>query len=261
MQTLSLRIKHYRKKKGLTQEEVAKALGIRVDNYAKYESGTRSPKNDRLMQIAKIFGVSSFVLRDGVERLFLDLLYHYCVRSVLNDIESFESFMADMEYSDGAYDIVSECFKKGEEIFKKDSTSSYKKHIENPSISSLIELYEIYKNNFEMEYSGENRNKPQEFDPPKLDATTTSKWAFCIATHKYLDKNEADDILKEAAELSCNHVALTFFAVQIFVPYLSFIIDAVEPCYLNTSINDFEISFLYNALSRPDAEEPSSEDE
>ena len=48
MNSISRRIKHYRKKKRMTQAEVAAALGIRTDNYTKYEYGVRIPRDDRL---------------------------------------------------------------------------------------------------------------------------------------------------------------------------------------------------------------------
>ena len=64
------RIKFHREKRGLTQENVAMSLGIKVPNYAKYESGERNPKRDRLEQIANILGTDIFALETGFEKEF-----------------------------------------------------------------------------------------------------------------------------------------------------------------------------------------------
>jgi len=42
--------------------------------------------------------------------------------------------------------------------------------------------------------------------------------------------------------------ALQFFAVKVFVPYLSLVIDAVDLC-INSTIDDFGIAFLFYALN------------
>lgn len=253
MQNISKRIRYYRSKKGFTQEQVASALGIRTDNYAKYESGVRTPKEDRIFELAKIFDVSSFVLRDGVERLFIDLLHHYAVSSVLNDVDGFSCFMWDMENSDGAFDVVLDFYKKGVENFKRYDSVYYHKFIEKPDLASLIALYELYKKQIEESDDSNSigNGDIEQNEMPSLDPSTTTKWAFCIAVHNYLDQNEVEYILDEAQKISGRLDPLPFFALKVFVPYLSFIIDAVEPCYLNTSIADFEISFLFDALTRP----------
>ena len=46
----------YRKAKGLSQHEVADALGVGQTAYANYESGIRKPKPKIAKMIAKIFG-------------------------------------------------------------------------------------------------------------------------------------------------------------------------------------------------------------
>jgi hypothetical protein len=70
-----------------------------------------------------------------------------------------------------------------------------------------------------------------------------------------LERNDAIVITEEVEKLAGNileHMgALQFFAVKVFVPYLSFIIDAVELC-VNTTIDDFEKAFLFYALTHPD---------
>lgn len=44
-----------RRKKGVTQEEVAKSVGISVSAYNSYETGQRTPRDDVKMRLAKYF--------------------------------------------------------------------------------------------------------------------------------------------------------------------------------------------------------------
>jgi len=90
-----------------------------------------------------------------------------------------------------------------------------------------------------------------------LEAVTTLKWAFCIAVTRYMRSTDGASIIDEAEALAGNVLeqinSLQFFAVKVFIPYLSFIIDAVELC-MNTTIDDFEKAFLFYALTHPDEE-------
>ena len=51
-------IKDIRVRKGLTQAEVASALGVSSVVYSRYETGSRQPSIDMLVQMADIFGVT-----------------------------------------------------------------------------------------------------------------------------------------------------------------------------------------------------------
>ena len=51
-------IKDIRIRKGLTQSEVASALGVSSVVYSRYENGKRQPSIDTLIQMADIFGVT-----------------------------------------------------------------------------------------------------------------------------------------------------------------------------------------------------------
>ncbi len=53
-----MNIKDIRLRKGLTQSEVASALGVSSVVYSRYETGTRQPSIDTIIQIADIFGCS-----------------------------------------------------------------------------------------------------------------------------------------------------------------------------------------------------------
>ena len=52
-----MNIKDIRTRKGLTQAEVASALGVSSVVYSRYETGSRQPSIDILIQPADIFGV------------------------------------------------------------------------------------------------------------------------------------------------------------------------------------------------------------
>lgn len=53
-----MNIKDIRLRKGLTQSEVASALGVSSVVYSRYENGKRQPSIDTLIQMADIFGVT-----------------------------------------------------------------------------------------------------------------------------------------------------------------------------------------------------------
>lgn len=53
-----MRLKELRLNKGVTQQEVAKAIGCSANNYARYEREEREPDNATLKSLSKYFGVS-----------------------------------------------------------------------------------------------------------------------------------------------------------------------------------------------------------
>ena len=53
-----MRLKELRTEKGLTQQEVAKAIGYSVKTYAHYEQGIREPNISTLKLLSRYFGVS-----------------------------------------------------------------------------------------------------------------------------------------------------------------------------------------------------------
>ncbi|GHU59298.1 hypothetical protein FACS1894133_5760 [Clostridia bacterium] len=228
MYNISQRIKYYRRKKGLTMDAIASALGIRTDNYAKYESGIRNPKDDRIIALSKILGVSYNALNEGVEQRFVDLLSRHAISAALGSVESFNAFYSDMKMSSEAYDVIAEFFNRGDCYFSANDTEYYCKYIENPNLDSMIAMYSAYKSHSEK----------------------AEKWVFCTAVYNYLENNDTEMILREAGEKSGNLDPLQFFAINVFIPYLSFIIEAVDLC-TNTTIDDFENAFLYDALTPP----------
>jgi transcriptional regulator with XRE-family HTH domain len=235
-------------------EEVAAQLGIRMDNYAKYESGLRSPKSDRLTAIAQILGVSYNDLTIGVEREYIDLLQGHAMSAALGNVDTFECFTSDVESSAEVNDTIQRLYEDISEAFAANHTDFYNQYITAPDLAALITLYDNYWALLDDEAGQERSLTKMELDyyAGHLDDRTTAKLAFCIAVNNYLEQaNDAGSILDEAEKFAVNITPLQFFAVKIFIPYLDLIVDALELC-MNTNINDFVNAFLYSALAEFD---------
>lgn len=71
MKISSIKLKHYRKKTGLTSQEFAKICNIPIGTYFSYEAGGRNPKSENLNAISKALGVDEDELvEDGKEYKF-----------------------------------------------------------------------------------------------------------------------------------------------------------------------------------------------
>lgn len=64
-------LKEARKSKGMTQEQLASALGVKRSLISKYESGTISPTLAQNEKIAKILGISIEELLTGTKNAFV----------------------------------------------------------------------------------------------------------------------------------------------------------------------------------------------
>lgn len=53
------RLKKLREQKGVTQKEVADAIGVTISAYSNYEQGIREPSNQILINLCKYFNVSA----------------------------------------------------------------------------------------------------------------------------------------------------------------------------------------------------------
>ncbi len=60
--TIALNIKKYRKHLGLTQDTIAKYLGVSRVMIAKYESGEDNLPSHRISKLAKLFGIDEYDL-------------------------------------------------------------------------------------------------------------------------------------------------------------------------------------------------------
>lgn len=60
------KLKELRKEKGVTQAEVAKAIGVTASAYSNYEQGLREPSHEVIKFLCKYFNVSADYLL-GIE--------------------------------------------------------------------------------------------------------------------------------------------------------------------------------------------------
>ena len=56
---MNKKLKELRQLKGLSQKEVAKAIGVTISAYSNYEQGIREPSYAILINICKFFSVSA----------------------------------------------------------------------------------------------------------------------------------------------------------------------------------------------------------
>ena len=66
--TLEEKIKHYRKQAGLSQEKMAEKIGVSRQAITKWENGQSVPDLNRILEMARIFGVTTdYLLKDEIE--------------------------------------------------------------------------------------------------------------------------------------------------------------------------------------------------
>lgn len=80
---LARRLKNLREKHGYLQKFVADKLGVRSNTLSGYENGTRSPDPDMLIQLAKLYNVTT------------DYLLGHSDQPHLTEEEAFEAFQND----------------------------------------------------------------------------------------------------------------------------------------------------------------------
>jgi hypothetical protein len=164
-----------------------------------------------------------------------------------------------MAASGETYPVVTYCMDRGLHHFLGENPEFCGKYLSEPTLAGLIALYDMHRGQCDPKPPEPSITITYKVIPTvvTLEPATAYKWAFCIAVRRYLERNDAIVITEEVERLAgdvLEHMgALQFFAVKVFVPYLSFIIDAVELC-ANTTIDDFEKAFLFYALTHPDEE-------
>lgn len=87
---LAERLKYFRKKSNLTQQQVADALGMNRSTYAYYETGTTRPKINTLQSLARLYNTN------------VDLLLDSAVSGedeVLNSPDKFEKWYMDDKFN------------------------------------------------------------------------------------------------------------------------------------------------------------------
>lgn len=56
---MNKKLKELRQEKGVSQKEVASAIGVTLSAYSNYEQGIREPSYEILVNICKYYGVTS----------------------------------------------------------------------------------------------------------------------------------------------------------------------------------------------------------
>jgi len=260
------RIKYYRKKKGLSQEDMATALGIQSTNYAKYESGARNPKPDKLAQIAEKLGVSVTYLIEGEENIVVEVLNRHVRSSIAGNVFKFNEFVNDITAHDNVYRMITANLVHWDNMLKEDYSEFHAEFLKEPSISSLLELNKRYRKANEW-----FKAQPKERRYVKRKAELESggevnendvslyKIAFYVAAEKFIDTRKDGSfnpsvIFSNVREHLGNEdmddsEALIFFAAYVFVPFLTHILDALETFEGNNlTDNSFSFAFLRDGL-------------
>lgn len=270
MTGIAVRIKYYRKKSGLTQEQVADKLGIKTSNYAKYEHGDRTPKDDRLIEIAKILGVGYIDLKIGAERVLIDLLHAHLKGAILGDVAGFYAYHNDMSCSPDIFSVINSFFQKWKQFFETEAPGFYKRYLANINLETTIELNNHYKN-AERKSILDDPQKPYGGFPfnisngnDTLDYPTVYKLAFCIAASQYLNDGDAEYILsevQEATDINNDEAALMILTINVFGPFIAHITNALKIIDDNTTIDEFETAFLFHSfwLPVPDEDGPNED--
>lgn len=87
-------IRYFRKKANLTQEQLAKKMGVSAQMIYKWENGKSNPKIETVRKIASALDISSFELNNG-------LIFGNELEKILREISSEKNI---------SYDIISQIF-------------------------------------------------------------------------------------------------------------------------------------------------------
>ncbi len=92
MVDFGIKIRELRKKKGLTQQQLAECVGVTKAMVSAYETGMRYPSYDILIKFTRIFRVTSDYLLGINSRKFFDVdgLTDSQAEAVANIIEEFK---------------------------------------------------------------------------------------------------------------------------------------------------------------------------
>ena len=73
MTCFAARLKQLRKQRGMTQTEVAAAIGVTRSVVSLYETEMRQPRPDMIVELARLYGVSTDYLLRGDNCSFVDV--------------------------------------------------------------------------------------------------------------------------------------------------------------------------------------------
>ncbi|MEB6549126.1 helix-turn-helix domain-containing protein [Heyndrickxia sporothermodurans] len=113
--TIGIRISALRKKKNLTQEELAQRVGISRAALSHYEKDRREPDFETLKKIADFFDVSSDYLISGKES---DELINVAGKEIKLTPEEYEVFKELKKHPTAFHDIMSDPERKVKQLIK-----------------------------------------------------------------------------------------------------------------------------------------------
>ena len=102
------RIKELRKEKGMTQKELANAMGVTASMIGQYETGIRIPKYETLERVAKALSISVETLMGKGIEVDLGLLAIDLIRKYGLSVETAEKIVSD------CVDTLDLSFKSGD---------------------------------------------------------------------------------------------------------------------------------------------------
>lgn len=144
------RIKELRKKKKLTQKELAKELGITQTVVGKYEHGDISPRPDKWQKMADFFGVSVDYLKGAWSKSEVLKLIQDCYIENLDYISELEKYKKDIikqaieqvateNYSDMLERIKELATENPQELFNELANNELERMRKYVKLSSLTE--------------------------------------------------------------------------------------------------------------------------
>lgn len=176
------RIAALRKERGLTQAELAKAIGVNTITISRYENETRNPKMDKLEKMSKIFGANySYIMGHSTTRTFG---FHLPDDT---DKNSFELFKGTPEY----FALYTEC--------KNHALHYLKKNYSVLSSDSIQEITnEIIEHDIYVFWSQSLKNPNLVYDPENNSTSeginkVVSAIDRSIAKHDALDDKDEKD--------------------------------------------------------------------
>ena len=241
METIGDRLKYYRQKKGMTQEEVAEKLGIQKSNYQKYESGQRNPKDERITELAKILDCGFLPIKYGEKDLFIASANDYIRKAIMGEELVYTSFAEDWEYGDLTTEIT-EFFCSYADELEEVNPDFYDQYVIDPSPQNIFVLadkfYYAYRNRI---VNPDNyQNDFDEIEDIEDDAINPTQWygiAFSNLVIQYLSTIESDQqVLEDTKEVldeenASDEQARLQFAAKVFALFLHFIIETVSAMF------------------------------
>lgn len=154
----SLVLRMYRMNAGLTQKQVAGALGIERSTYAYYETGSSQPSGLMIIKLSNIFGIDYSLLMDALSDSLSDELPEEENQPVLND-----SVMEDRET---LYSLKNR---------EQNLVVNFRSLAEEQKTTIEDMIYKMKKDNTEKTRSARKRRKPINSKPSSGGSAESSK--------------------------------------------------------------------------------------